>query len=241
MKSSDEDEKECLVKGGSTTMFAVQPSRAISSPPEGDAERGAQVLELREPTPMTDEELIVAIEKGREGATSLFYDRFYPTVELTLFRVLGRREDDYDDLVQTVFERLIVSIVDKRFHKRCGLKTWVSTIASNVGIDSIRQRQRHRSRYTSNVEWHLEAGSRREVSGEGRLEARSAFLLVQEAFARIDAAKARILALFHFEGNTVGEIAAIMGISEEACQSRLVRARKRLLRELERLEKGEKS
>lgn len=228
-----------------TTKAIVHRKPSLSVVERGESSGGSnpsrEVIRLPASNPMSDEELIQCIARGDEKATNLLYDRLFPTVDRTLCRVLGQRDDDYDDLVQTVFERIIVSLVEDRFSNRCRLTTWASSIASHVGIDAIRARQRRRKRFASNPELHIESKSAQGNEVEGQLEARSAFVLVREALTKIDPSKARILALYHLEGHGVGEVASIMGLSEEACQSRLVRGRRKFLEELEKLERGNES
>jgi RNA polymerase sigma-70 factor (ECF subfamily) len=57
--------------------------------------------------------------------------------------------------------------------------------------------------------------------------------LVTRALARVPEREARLLELFHFERQRVGQIAGALGVSERAIEGRLRRARERLRRELE--------
>lgn len=190
---------------------------------------------------MTDEELVLALARGDEQATDQLYTRIYPSIDRSLCIVFGRRDDEYDDVFQTAFEQVILSIMNGRFNHRCRLTTWASAIASHVGIDAIRARQRRRKFFTSKPDGNVHAPEPDDGLFEGQLEARSTFLLVQQALAKIDPKKARILVLHQLEGHPVSEVAEIMGISYEACQSRLVRGRGQFLKELEKLERGVKS
>jgi hypothetical protein len=61
------------------------------------------------PSP-TDEELIEAVQRGEHRVAGQLYDRLVGVVDHTLFRVFGRREADHDDLVQSVFEQIIVTL-----------------------------------------------------------------------------------------------------------------------------------
>jgi len=65
-------------------------------------------------------------------------------VDHTLFRVFGRREVDHDDLVQTVFEQIVVTLSRRSYARACNLKTWASSIASHVGFNALRSRRRER-------------------------------------------------------------------------------------------------
>lgn len=227
--------------GAGTTKVSVQPSGRQQATPESPTASSSNIVRLPVSNPMTDEELVAAIASGDEKATDFLYDRVQPAIDRNLCRVLGRRDDEYYDLFQIVFERVIISIVEKRFDNRCCLATWASSIASYVGIDAIRARQRRRKRFASNPDLHLEEQGIENGSVEAQLEARSDFALVRQALAQIDPKKAKILALHHLEGHAVSEIAAILGTTYQACQSQLVRGRRQFLQELEKLERGKKS
>jgi len=219
----------------------VQSDPLTPSTSKSQSTTSSNVVRLPVTNPMTDEELVSAIAQGDEKATDLLYDRLFPAIDRTLCRVLGRRDDEYYDLVQTVFERVIISITKGRFDNRCSLATWGSAIASHAGIDAIRARQRRRKRFTSNSEYFIEEEAQGKGDVQGQLEARSDFALVRQALAQIDAKKAKILALHQLEGHALSEVAAIMGITYQACQSQLVRGRRQFMQELEKIQKGTQS
>src|SRR5262245_54442486 len=99
--------------------------------------------EAQAPAP-TDEELIGAVQRGDHRVAGLLYDRLVGVVDHTLFCVFGRREADHDDLVQSVFEQIIVTLSRRSYARACSLKTWASSIASHVGFNALRSRRRER-------------------------------------------------------------------------------------------------
>ena len=58
-------------------------------------------------------------------------------IDRSLFRVFGRRETDHDDLVQTVFEQVVLTLARGSYARGCSLKTWAARIASNVGLNAF--------------------------------------------------------------------------------------------------------
>ena len=92
----------------------------------------------------TDEELIEAIERGDDRIAGRIYDRLIKTVDAALFRVLGCREPDHDDLIQSAFEQIVLTISRGRYVRACSLKSWGVAIATHVGLNSLRSRRRER-------------------------------------------------------------------------------------------------
>src|SRR5262245_24336877 len=57
-----------------------------------------------------DEELIDAVVRGDASVAGALYDRLLPLVDATLFRMLGTRLPDHDDLVQSSFEQIVKTL-----------------------------------------------------------------------------------------------------------------------------------
>jgi len=92
----------------------------------------------------SDEELIAGIVQGDDRIALELYHRLLPVVERSLLRVFGRRETDHEDLVQTSFEQIVMTLSKQRYAGACSLKTWASTIAGNVALKALRSRIRRR-------------------------------------------------------------------------------------------------
>lgn len=190
------------------------------------------------PLPATSEEsLVKGLVRGQAWAANELYDHLYPAVSSALARVLGRQDQDFDDLLQVTFEQIIISIVDRKFSGQCKLTTWASAIASHVAIDALRGRTRSRKLFRSQGAVSSDVGpSEQDESPQRQLEARSDFEQVRRALGRIDPGKAQVITLHHVFGYDLALVAAMMGISPSACQSRLVRGRKQFLEALKQEE-----
>jgi RNA polymerase sigma-70 factor (ECF subfamily) len=160
----------------------------------------------------------------------LLYDRVVGVVERTIFRIFGRREGDHDDLIQTTFEQIVITLCRQRFARACSLTTWASTVATHVGLNALRSRQRER-RVVDRGQTPEDAPP---VSAEGALDARLALARVREHLAAMDPVKAETLFLHDALGHDLVEVAHLTGVSVAAAQSRLVRGRKELMARLER-------
>jgi RNA polymerase sigma-70 factor (ECF subfamily) len=180
---------------------------------------------------ISDEQIIAGLVDGADWAAEELYDRLQAVVERTLRRVLQAADADYTDLVQIAFERVVRSLVERRFSGACSLTTWASAIAGNVGVDALRARMRERNVFIK------ERGSSPELFGsiagtnfEAQLEARSEIEQLQQILATMKPDHAETVFLHDALGHELSEIALLMGVSVAAAQSRLVRGRKELLR-----------
>jgi RNA polymerase sigma-70 factor (ECF subfamily) len=187
----------------------------------------------------SDDELIDAVVRGDDRVADLLYDRVIGVVDRTLFRIFGRREHDHDDIVQNTFEQIVVTLCRQRFARACSLTTWAATVATNVGLNSLRSRRRER-RVVDRSESVDEAGPR-STSGEAAVEARFELERVRTHLAAMDPNKAETLFLHDALGHDLAEIAVITGVSVAAAQSRLVRGRKELVARLDRRTPSEAS
>jgi RNA polymerase sigma-70 factor (ECF subfamily) len=178
----------------------------------------------------TDTELFEGIATGDERIARELYRRLLPSVEAALYRVLGRREHDHEDLVQSSFEQIIITLAQRRYAQACSLNTWASTIAAHMALKSLRSRYRQRNVFDARVgaddlaevasggeDVERTVGDRRELE---RLRLR---------LSELPAAQAEAVVLHDLMGHPLAEIATITGASVAAAQSRLVRGRKELM------------
>jgi RNA polymerase sigma-70 factor, ECF subfamily len=201
---------------------------------------GASVTALREvrakPRSPGDQTIIHAVLEGDTRVAGLLYDRLYPVVDRTLVRIMGGRGSDHEDLVQQVFEQIVLTLTRRRFAGACSLSRWGAVVATNVAISSIRKRVRERRWVDRSCAeppsgWPAPEGERWTAE---RIDLRR----VQEALGRMDPKKAEALVLHDVFGHQLSEIAVLTGASVAATQSRLVRGRRDLSRRLQRPERG---
>jgi RNA polymerase sigma-70 factor (ECF subfamily) len=174
-----------------------------------------------------DARLVDGLRRAEPGAAESLYRRLYPVVSGTLYRVLGPSEDR-EDLAQTTFERVIGTVVDGRFNGACGLKRWAVSIATHAAIDHLRADRYRRSIFVHEQDlgsWEAPDAADTERAAEARLELGR----LHGILSRMKPLDARVLVLFDGLGYTINEAAAALGVSRIAAQSRLARARKRLV------------
>ena len=180
----------------------------------------------------TDSELIDAVLGGDQRIAGQFYDRLAGTVDRTLYRVFRRREPDHEDLVQSAFEQIVITLRRQKYARACSLNTWAASVAANVGLNALRSRIRERNVFDHSQDATLvEQRSARE--GSGRAAARLELARVQRHLACMDSKKATAVFLHEVLGYELAEIAVLTEASVSAAQSRLVRGRRELMRRLE--------
>lgn len=94
----------------------------------------------------SDPELFECISRGEERVASSLYRKLLPEMELSLLAVLERRDARRDALVQTSFERMIVSISRRRYAEACSLNTWACAVSAQVALQALRVEQRRQRR-----------------------------------------------------------------------------------------------
>ncbi|HWA74644.1 MAG TPA: RNA polymerase sigma factor [Polyangiaceae bacterium] len=187
---------------------------------------------------VSDDAIIEAVQCGDERVARLLYDRLYAVVDRSLFRVLGRREADHDDLVQAAFEQIVITLTRRSFARGCNLKTWAASIAHHVGSTAIRSRRRERKVVDRDVS--VEAiGELARVGSEARTLARIELERVREHLLAMKPKQAEAVFFHDVLGHPLTEVAALTRASVSAATSRLVRGRRELYRRLE-ADRGER-
>ena len=189
-----------------------------------------------DPAPrFSDEELIAAVQTGDRSSSDALYDRLIRVVDSTLFKVLGARDTDFDDLVQSTFEAIVTTLAELRYARACSLSSWAGAIACNVALKTLRSR-RTRRRYFDDRGDPAELSS--DASGgcdpERQVMARQQLARLREHLAQMKPERVEVLLLHDMLRHELSEIAVLKGISVAAAQSRLVRGRKELNRRLSR-------
>jgi len=180
----------------------------------------------------SDEELLGALERGDGAIAGALYDRLIGPVDRAVVRVFGRREQDHDDIVQSAFEQIVLTLSRRRFARACSLATWASSIASHVALNALRSRRRERRVLSGMDDYRGADGEVHPVDTERRLGARADVQRLREELAAMIPERAEALFLHDVLGHELAEISVILGISVSAAQSRLVRGRKDLMERL---------
>ncbi len=224
-----------LIEGATHIPLPEPENRTPLSepPPSGVHETRPRRRSAVPPDALTDEDIILAVREGDQRVARLLHERLLAVVDLTLYRVFGRREPDHDDLIQAVFEQIVRTLCTNTYGRGCNLRTWAATLASHVAFTALRSRHRERRVFDRAVV--LDLGScGRAVDGESAAAARHDLNHLRRHLAAMNPGRAQVLFLHDVQGEKLNEVARSMRISTAAATSRLVRARRELSSRLER-------
>jgi RNA polymerase sigma-70 factor, ECF subfamily len=178
---------------------------------------------------VSDDDIIQAFARRDRRAAALVYDHLVGTVDATLYRVVGRREADHDDLVQSAFEQIIVTLSRQTYAGGCSLRGWAASIACHVGLNAIRSRRRARLVFDAHEDADVAQAERPAPHDpEAQMVARTEVDRLRAHLADMDPARATTVVLHDVFGVTLAETARLTSVSIAAAQSRLVRGRREI-------------
>lgn len=160
-----------------------------------------------------------AIASGDQPALARLIDREAPRLLRFARGLLGSLEEA-EDAVQDTLLSLIENASRWRPEARIG--TWLHTICYNRSIDRLRRRRAFVD------ESALEVLADETDSAEAKLIRGETVRSVREAMEALPHRQRTAILLFHFQDAPQREAAAIMGLSEDAFESLLSRARRRM-------------
>ena len=174
----------------------------------------------------TDQELMLRLKAGEQEALDVLVARYRDPVAHLLFRMV-REAALAEELAQEVFLRVYRARASYKPAAR--FTTWLFRIATNVGLNALRDGRMRRARETS-MEAALEAGTQLAAMADPAATAEQA-LLERERRDQIRRAveelpeKQRLAVLLHkYQELDYAEIADILDCSESALKSLLFRA-----------------
>lgn len=172
-----------------------------------------------------DAELLAALRRGDTAAAAAFHDRVRPQVDRTLYRLMGRRDRDHEDVAQLALIELIYTI--DTYRGECSIDTWTATITAHTVYKHLRRRQTERRLFAEMLgSEDFDAVSPRRTGRDAM--GRSAMKRVAEHLDRLESNQAWTFVLHDAMGYDLREVARITGVSVAAAQSRLVRGRRAL-------------
>lgn len=179
------------------------------------------------PPAMDDAQLVAALRQGDPTAAAPFYDRARPVVDRAIYRVMGRRDRDHDDLAQIAMVQLIQSI--ERFRGDCALDGWIATVTAHTVYNHLRRRKTEQRIFGGEIP---ESSASHSAAPDRQSQMRSAVTRIRAHLDALESNKAWTFLLHAVCGYDLKEIAEITEVSVAAAQGRLSRGRRELLARL---------
>ena len=180
----------------------------------------------------TDDALVAAAKSGEQLAFAELWTRHSKIAFNMAYRITGNREDA-EDVVQDAWMKAYAHL--KMFDGRSKFSTWLSRIAINSALMILRRKRTRPEasmEITDGATWQ-----RREIVDQTKnteeLYARhEAVERLKRAICRLQPALRDVIEIHQSNESSVKETAELAGISVAATKSRLLRARKILIRAL---------
>lgn len=172
---------------------------------------------MKMPTPISDAELLIQLEKRDEGALSELYDRYVNAAYGLALRTL-EDQDAAQEVVQDAFLKIWNQprIFDP---SRASFAAFFMTMVRNLAIDTLRKRKHASDLY--NEEGELLPFEDQNLSLQERAELGALGHQVRQALSQLSAAHRETVERAYFKGESREEIAQAMGVPVGTVKSRL--------------------
>ena len=183
--------------------------------------------------------LVRRAQAGDEAAFREIVERYQAKV-FSIIHGIVRQRNDVEDIAQQVFAKVYVSV--RNFDFRSSLITWIYKITVNECFDYLRKRKVRKLVYESDLSEdevrrveNTEPSMGRPISADSSLAQRD---YVLKLLTRVSEEERSLLLLKEVEGYSVEELAAKTGMNENTIKVKLFRARQKLVKAAQRLERA---
>jgi DNA-directed RNA polymerase specialized sigma24 family protein len=145
--------------------------------------------------------------------------------------VTSRGDDEFEDIVQTSLASILVAVRSRPFQGEPSAP-WVLRVARNVAIDRMRARSRERRMFFRGDGAPADASSSSALDPDHLTHVRDELRRFDVGLQRIGSARSAVVYLHDVLGHGLAHIADALSISVTAAQSRLIRGRRALRRQL---------
>jgi len=178
-----------------------------------------------------DEQLVEQFNRGDETAFDRIVEQYSSEIAALANRLLGW-SGEVEDVTQDIFLAAYLGL--RRFRCECSLKTWLFTITVNKCRSYRYKRILQRRRISRADE---EAFLRTVGTADKTLMDSETFEVVRRAIRALPAKYREPVVLRYLQELPIDQISRVLGISKNALQVRLNRARERLREDLAELTK----
>ena len=183
--------------------------------------------------------LVQRAQAGDETAFREIVERYQSKV-FSIIHGIVRQRNDVEDIAQQVFAKVYLSL--RSFDFRSSLITWIYKITVNECFDYLRKRKVRRLVYESDLSEeevrrveNTDPAVERQISADSSLAQRD---YVLKLLTRVSEEERTLLILKEVEGFSVEELAAKTGMNENTVKVKLFRARQKLIKAAQRLDRA---
>src|ERR1700733_10396394 len=182
--------------------------------------------------------LVQRAQSGDETAFQELVEKYQSKV-FSIIHGIVRHRNDVEDIAQQVFAKVFFSI--RNFDFRSSLITWIYKITVNECFDYLRKKKVRKLVYESDLSEdevrrveNTEPSVDRAPSADATLARRD---YVLKLMSRVSEEERALLMLKEVEGYSVEELADMMSMNENTIKVKLFRARQKLVKAAQRLER----
>ncbi|MEX2262380.1 MAG: sigma-70 family RNA polymerase sigma factor [Bryobacteraceae bacterium] len=183
--------------------------------------------------------LVQRAQAGDEVAFREIVERYQSKV-FSIIHGIVRQRNDVEDIAQQVFAKVYFSI--RSFDFRSSLITWIYKITVNECYDYLRKKKVRKLVYESDLSEdevrrveNTEPASDRQPMMDTVLARRDYIL---KLLTRVSEEERMLLMLKEIEGHSVEELAGMTGMNENTIKVKLFRARQKLVKAAQRLDRA---
>ena len=177
-------------------------------------------------------------QAGDETAFREIVERYQAKV-FSIIHGIVRQRNDVEDIAQQVFAKVYLSL--KSFDFRSSLITWIYKISVTECFDYLRKRKVRRLVYESDLSEdevrrveNTDPAEERQIAADASLAQRD---YVLKLLTRVSEEERNLLILKEVEGYSVEELAVRTGMNENTVKVKLFRARQKLVKAAQRLDR----
>ena len=183
--------------------------------------------------------LVQRAQSGDETAFREIVERYKSKV-FSIIHGIVRQRNDVEDIAQQVFAKVYLSL--RNFDFRSSLITWIYKITVNECFDYLRKRKVRRLVYESDLSEeevrrveNTDPAIERQMPADSSLAQRD---YVLKLLTRVSEEERMLLILKEVEGFSVEELAIKTGMNENTVKVKLFRARQKLVKAAQRLDRA---
>ena len=183
--------------------------------------------------------LVHRAQSGDEAAFQEIVDKYKSKV-FSIIHGIVRQRNDVEDIAQQVFSKVYFSI--KNFDFRSSLITWIYKITVNECFDYLRKKKVRKLVYESDLsEDEVRRVENTEPAGDRAPRADQTLArqdYIVKLLAKVSEEERTLLMLKEVEGYSVEELAGMMSMNENTIKVKLFRARQKLVKAAQRLDRA---